>query len=81
MSFNLGEKNMSFNLGEKNMSNLVRLKKVSDSFTINRYDNGWMVEISGKNSDDDWSTVKFVCNTEDDLIKLIAAYNKLELDR
>lgn len=60
---------------------MLKLKKVADAFSINRYDNGWMVEISGKNADDDWTTVKIICNTEDELFKLVSSYNKLELDR
>jgi len=27
---------------------LNKLTKVNDSFTVNRYDNGWMVEVSGR---------------------------------
>lgn len=61
--------------------NIDRLVKVSDSFSVNRYDNGWMIEISGKNADNDWTTVKIICNTEDQMFKLITAYNQAELDR
>lgn len=60
---------------------MLKLKKVADSFSINRYDNGWMVEISGKNTEDDWTTVKIICNTEDELFELVSSYNKVELDR
>lgn len=63
------------------MSNISRLKKVSDSFSVNRYDNGWMIEISGKNTDDDWTTVKIICQSEEEMFKLIATYNTVELDR
>jgi len=63
------------------MSNISRFKKVSDSFSVNRYDNGWMIEISGKNLDDDWTTVKIICNTEEEMFKLISSYNTLEMDR
>lgn len=63
------------------MSNILRLKKVSDSFSVNRYDNGWMIEISGKNTDDDWTTVKIICQSEEEMFKLIATYNTVELDR
>lgn len=58
-----------------------RIRKVNDSITLNRYDNGWMVEISGKTSEDDWVTAKLVCTTQEELFELIAAYNKLEVDR
>jgi hypothetical protein len=58
-----------------------KFEKVNDSLTINRYDNGWMVEISGKDEKDDWVTVKLLCNTQDDIFKLLESYNKLEVSR
>ncbi len=57
-----------------------KLWKVNESITINRYDNAWMVEISGKNNLDNWATSKIVCNTEEELITLIKEYNSMELD-
>lgn len=48
-----------------------KLAKGGDSFTVNIYDNGFMVEISGRNSEDDWATAKIMCNTTEDLIKVI----------
>ena len=62
------------------MAKLTKLAKVSDSLTINRYDNGWMVEVGGKNSDDDWANSKVVCLTEEELVALIKEYNSTELD-
>ena len=62
------------------MAKLNKLAKVNESITINRYDNGWMVEISGKNKKDDWTTAKTLCNTEEDLIALLKEYNTMELD-
>lgn len=62
------------------MAQLSKITKVSDSFTINRYDNGWMAEISGRTKDDDWTTAKIMCNTEDELIALIKEYNTMVID-
>ena len=62
------------------MPKLDKLAKVNESFTINRYDNGWMVEIGGRDDDNDWKTVKTVCNTEDDVLDLIKEWNTKELD-
>ncbi len=59
---------------------LVKLAKVNDSITLNRYDNGWMVEISGKDVDGEWKTSKIIANTESDLIEVIKAYNSTDLD-
>jgi hypothetical protein len=59
---------------------LNKLDKVSDSFTIYRYDNGWMIEISGRDTENDWKTTKIVCNTEEQLIEMIKEYNIKKLD-
>lgn len=59
------------------MSKLTKLTKVNDSFTVNRYDNGWMVEIGGRNKKDDWANTKTLCNTEAELVELIKEYNSI----
>lgn len=56
-----------------------KLDKVSDSYTINRYDNGFMIEVSGRDADGDWVTSKVICNTEEDLITVIKQVNSLEV--
>ena len=62
------------------MAQLSKLAKVNESITINRYDNGWMVEIGGRNKKDDWATAKILCNTEDEVISLIKEYNTMPID-
>lgn len=59
---------------------LNKLTKVSDSFTINRYENGWMLEVNGRDKKEDWKTIKVVCNTQDELFDLIKEYNSMDLD-
>jgi hypothetical protein len=48
-----------------------KLAKVNDNFTVNMYDNGFMVEIGGRDHDDEWKTAKIICNTLEDLIAVI----------
>lgn len=62
------------------MANLTKLTKVNDSFSVYRYDNGWMVEISGNDKKDDWKTAKIMCNTEEELFALIKEYNQMEIN-
>lgn len=57
-----------------------KLKKVNDSFTINMYDNGFMVEIGGRNTDDDWATAKIMVTTADDLLKIVKEIAEMERD-
>ena len=61
------------------MSKLTKLTKVGDNFTVNRYDNGWMVEVGGRNKKDDWVTAKVMCSTEQELLEIIKEYNAMEL--
>jgi hypothetical protein len=62
------------------MAKLTKLAKVNDSFTVYRYDNGWMVEVSGNDKKEDWKTAKVMCNTEDELVALIKEYNTMDLN-
>lgn len=57
-----------------------KLTKISDSFTVNMYDNGFMFEASGRNEDGDWSSAKILCNTLDDLVQLIKEASAMERD-
>jgi hypothetical protein len=71
---------LSFISLEKNMAKLTKLTKVNENISINRYDNGWMVEIGGRDKKEDWKTTKTLCNTEEELIALIKEYNAMDLD-
>jgi hypothetical protein len=59
---------------------LTKLSKVNESFTINRYDNGFMVEVSGRDTENDWKTCKVLCNTEADLFEVVKEALAMELD-
>ena len=57
-----------------------KLDSVNDSFTINRYDNGFMIEVGGKDTNGDWKTAKLLCNTEEDLITLVREAINMRVD-
>lgn len=59
---------------------LNKLSKVNESFTINRYDNGFMIEIGGKDSESDWKTAKILCSTEAELFEVIKEALAMEVD-
>ena len=59
--------------------NNIKLKTVNETVNIHRYDNGWMIEISGKTFSDDWKTQKFIVNTEEELLAYIKTYNSMKL--
>ena len=48
-----------------------KLTKVNESFTINMYDNGYMVEVGGRDAEDEWKTAKIICNTLDEMIEIV----------
>jgi hypothetical protein len=62
------------------MSKLSKLDKVNESITINRYDNGWMVEIGGRNDESDWKHCKIVCNSEEEVLDVVKEWNTMDLD-
>ena len=59
---------------------LGKLNKVSESISINRYDNGWMIEIGGRDKKEEWKNTKTLCNSEEEVLTLIKEWNSKELD-
>lgn len=55
-----------------------KLSKVNDSFTINMYDNGYMLEIGGRDSNDDWKNAKITVSSIEDLAELIKEASEME---
>jgi hypothetical protein len=45
---------------EIKMEALKKLVKASESFSVYMYDNGYMVEVGGRNKSDDWVTCKVI---------------------
>lgn len=62
------------------MSKLSKLSKANESFTINRYDNGFMIEVSGRDEENDWKTAKIMCATRAELFDVINEALDMELD-
>ena len=62
------------------MAKLSKLSKVNESITLNRYDNGWMVEVGGRDQENDWKTAKIMCTTEAEVIEVVQEWNSMELD-
>ena len=55
-----------------------KLVKISDSLTINLYDNGYMVEVSGRSIDDDWTQVKITCSSLEEVTALLKEANEMD---
>ena len=59
--------------GEKKMAKISdKLTKVNENyFTINMYDNGYMIEVNGRDDNDDWKTAKIIVSSVDELLALV----------
>jgi hypothetical protein len=62
------------------MAKLNKLAKVNESITLNRYDNGYMVEVGGRDEDSEWKTAKILCNTEDEMLAVVKEWTTMDLD-
>lgn len=62
------------------MSKLGKLKKANESFTINRYDNGYMIEVGGRDEENDWKNCKILCTTKEELFEVINEALDMEID-
>jgi hypothetical protein len=62
------------------MAYLTKLAKVNESITINRYDNGFMVEVGGRDDESEWKTAKILCTTEDDMLAVVQEWTTMDLD-
>lgn len=49
-----------------------KLEKCGDSLTVNIFDNGYMVEVSGRNADGEWSSAKIMCSTLEKVNEIVA---------
>ena len=57
-----------------------KLTKVNDSYTVYRYDNGFMMEAGGRNKKGDYVTAKILCNTLDEVLALVKEAGEMDLD-
>ena len=55
-----------------------KLTKVNESFTINMYDNGYMIEVGGRDDEDNWKTAKIMVGTVEELLELVREATEIE---
>ena len=48
-----------------------KLAKVNESFSINMYDNGFLIEVSGRDEDDEYRNAKIMVPTVEQLVELV----------
>jgi hypothetical protein len=65
----------------KTVSNLSdKLTKVNDSFTVNMYDNGFMLGLGGRNKKGDYTNAKIMCSNVEQLQALVQEACSMERD-
>jgi len=57
-----------------------KLTKVNESFTVNRYDNGYMVDVGGRTADGDYKSVKLVVQNAKELLEVVEEVLFMEID-
>lgn len=49
-----------------------KIRKREENFSIYTYDNGYLIEVGGRNEDDDWVTAKVFVETVGDVQVAVA---------
>ena len=57
-----------------------KLIKVNDNFLVHMYDNGFMVEVSGRNKKTDYVSARILCSTLEEVQALVAEACVMERD-
>ena len=57
-----------------------KIEKVNDNFSVYMYDNGFMLEIGGRDDNNDWVTAKILCKDMNELLDLIKEAAEMERD-
>ena len=58
-----------------------KLATINESININRMDNGYVVEASGRNHEREYTSVKIVCSNVTEVYDLIEEANNMVLDK
>lgn len=57
-----------------------KLIKINESYTVNRYDNGFMVDAGGRNKKGDFVNAKILCNSLEEVLALVKEAGEMDLD-
>jgi hypothetical protein len=57
-----------------------KLTKINESFTINMYDNGFMLEAGGRDKKGEYVSAKIMCSTVDEVTSLVGEACNMDRD-
>ena len=56
---------------------IANIAQIDERIEIYKYSNGYMVELNGKDTDDEYITQKLICNSIEDVLQLITDVDKI----
>jgi hypothetical protein len=72
MTLNSDDITISFT-EENNVNKYLEIfKKVNDTYTITDCSNGYMIEITGENANEEWITSKVICTNNSELVSVLS---------
>jgi len=57
-----------------------KLSKVNENFNVYMYDNGFMFEIGGRDSDNEYKNAKIMCTNLEQLVLLVQEATEMDRD-
>lgn len=60
------------------MSINTKIVKVNDVYSVTMCANGYVVEITGRDVQENWSTSKLICTSMAELIELLGEINSMD---
>lgn len=68
-------------MAKKNITKVAdKLTKVGECVNVYFYDNAYMVEVTGRDKNDDWSNVKLVCRDLNEVQTVLEEIDSLPKD-
>lgn len=68
-------------MAKKNITKVAdKLAKVNECVNVYFYDNAFMVEVTGRDDNDDWSNVKLVCRDLNEVQTVLEEIENLPKD-
>ena len=56
---------------------IANIAQIDERIEIYKYSNGYMVELNGKDTEDEYITQKLICNSIEDVLQLIKDVDKI----
>lgn len=55
-----------------------KLRKTDECVSVYFYDNGYMVDVSGRDHNDDYASSKMICGSMEEVIAILDEVNNME---